>query len=146
MRFLSLARASRWGAHLALVLLACGGLACGESGAQRERCAECGMFVDLAPRWMSGSAEGGPRYDTPKCMFRHDLAAAREGWITEYYSQARRDTAEVVFVVGSDVIGPMGADLVPIAGAERAAGFVRDHGGRVVALEEVDDALLRSLE
>jgi len=117
-------------------------VACGD--AERERCAECGMFVDLAPRWMAGY-EDGPRFDTPKCAFRHDLARARAGWVTEYYSQTRRDVDGVRFVVGSDVIGPMGADLVPVGGESQAERFVEDHGGRIVEVGEIDDALLRSL-
>jgi hypothetical protein len=37
-------------------------------------------------------------------------------------------TDDVRFVTGSDVVGPMGPDLVPVA-AESAARFARDHNG-----------------
>lgn len=115
----------------------------------RPRCAECGMFVDLAPRWVAG-LPSGERFDAPRCLFRwsasHGRNAARDGWVTEYYSQSRRDVNNVVFVVGSDVIGPMGADLIPVVGGERATRFASDHGGRIVRPADVDGALLRALD
>ncbi len=48
-------------------------------------------------------------------------------------------------MAGSDVIGPMGDDLVPVA-PERADAFVRDHGGRVIDATDIDGPLLRSLD
>jgi nitrous oxide reductase accessory protein NosL len=35
----------------------------------------------------------------------------------------------VIFVTGSDVLGPMGKELVPILGREAAETFRRDHAG-----------------
>jgi nitrous oxide reductase accessory protein NosL len=40
------------------------------------------------------------------------------------------------FVVGSDIVGPMGPDLVPVDAA-RAERFTKDHGGRALAVGEV---------
>ncbi len=45
--------------------------------------------------------------------------------------------------MGSDVVGPMGDDLIPVA--EHAERFARDHGGRVLAFDEVDAAVLDAL-
>jgi nitrous oxide reductase accessory protein NosL len=53
-------------------------------------------------------------------------------WVTEYYGRTRRAFDQVVYVDGSDVLGPMGADLVPVAPRERAEEFVRDHGGTIL--------------
>lgn len=118
---------------LALLLTA----ACGE---ERERCAQCGMFVDLAPQWLAERrGETTERYDTPKCALR---AGSGSLWFREYYSQELVPMADLVFIAGSDVIGPMGDDVVPLA-PEQAARFITDHGGRTV---EVDAPLLRSLD
>ena len=51
----------------------------------------------------------------------------------------------VLYVVGSDVLGPMGADLVPVSGPDAAKRFASEHGGRVVEPKAVDRALIDSL-
>lgn len=129
------------------------GTACGEERPERERCPQCGMFVDLAPRWNAGLVDGSgsPRvFDSPKCMMRWAAAesgsGSRDAWVVEYYDQERRPMANVVLVMGSDVIGPMGADLVPVAPGESAERFITDHGGRVVAPGDVDADVLREVD
>jgi len=75
-----------------------------------------------------------------------DGEGARDAWVTEYYGQRGMPVGGVLFVVGSDVVGPMGASLVPVAGEEAARRFLRDHHGkRIVAAGEVTRALLRDL-
>lgn len=119
-----------------------------------ERCAECGMLVNIDPRWMTGwrdaplddGTTGPKRFDTPKCMFqhlrRHETDPARaDAWATEYYSQERRPLAELRFVVGSDLIGPMGQDLAPVE-PQHVERFIADHGGEALTLGAVDAAVL----
>lgn len=127
-----------WVFALALVM------ACGESGPERERCAQCGMFVDLAPQWMAERrGEDIERYDTPKCALR--AGGTSRLHLREYYSQEFRATDDLVFVAGSDVIGPMGDDLVPLDPAQLEH-FIEDHGGRAVQPSQVDAELLGSLD
>src|SRR5690606_6693361 len=63
---------------------------------ETPRCRECGMRVDGDPRFLSGATlEGEPiLFDTPKCLFRflarEEGRRATDGWVTEYYSGARR--------------------------------------------------------
>jgi hypothetical protein len=123
-----------------LLFSACGG------GDEHPRCAQCGMRVDVAPAWLAGHGEA--RFDGPKCLFRwaaeHD-ADPSTGFGTDYYDTTRVTLGEAFFVVGSDVLSPMGDDLVPLRSREHAERFARDHGGRVISLSEIDAALLRDL-
>lgn len=129
---------------LAALLMACSG----EGGdGEVQRCAQCGMRVDTAPRWMSGYDER--HFDTPKCMFRwaaEQGADLEEAWVLDYYEGERLPAERAHFVIGSDVLGPMGDDLVPMPDAIKADLFVRDHGGRVVTTRQINEALLRSLD
>lgn len=130
------------GAIAALCVHACGGAR--EDGV--VRCAQCGMRVDTAPAWLAGHGES--RFDGPKCLFR--WAATRRldattGFGTEYYDGERVTLGAAFFVVDSDVLSPMGDDLVPLRTHEVAERFARGHGGRVVSFAEVDEALLQSL-
>ncbi len=121
--------------------------------ARGERCAKCGMLVEAAPRWIAGltNATGRQqRFCAPRCMFAWLRSpggeGARDAWVTEYYGQRRMSVEDVLFVAGSDVVGPMGASLVPVAGEEAARRFLHDHhGARIVAAGRVTRALLRDL-
>ena len=98
-----------------------------------RRCATCGMKVDPGSPWVSLVTIDGKdeTFDTPSCAFaawrkaRTPAAGAR---FREYYSQELTAVQQLRFVRGSDVIGPMGPDLVPVDAAA-AARFARDHNG-----------------
>ncbi len=119
-------------------------VACSKTGAD-ARCELCGMKLDPASPWRAElvATDGKTHsFDTPRCA----LTALRKGKVAgsgaavrvqEFYDRTWVAGTEVDFVVGSDVIGPMGPDLVPV-GHARAAKFVKDHGdGRALALDAV---------
>jgi len=117
-----------------------------ESTPERTRCANCGMYTDLDPSFAASLGERS--FDAPKCLWR---ALLKEGGnpsratVTLYYTREPAAADSVLYVVGSAVRGPMGADLIPVSGRESAASFIGDHGGRVVKPLDVDQALVDSL-
>jgi len=121
----------------------------------RDRCAQCGMFVDVSPRWQAGAtARDGAalKFDTPRCLMTYLRGASgrgvREPWVTEYYTLAHVPAGDGAtrFVTGSDVTGPMGRDLVPVRGDDAARRFARQHGGRrILRFREIDAAVLQAL-
>jgi hypothetical protein len=75
------------------------------------------MVLDPASRWYTEVEEGGARlgFDTPKCGLRHLLAhPGGKLYARGYYRQARLADDQLVFAIGSDILGPMGTDLVPV--------------------------------
>ena len=126
-------------------------IGCGEEGTAeaQQRCELCGMRIDASSGWRAGarSADGERRFDTPKCLFRyHHQHGAREPWVIEYYSQERRPARDLFYVIGTDLEGPMGRDLVPVAGREAAERLMREHHGtRVLAFGEVTEAIVDDL-
>jgi nitrous oxide reductase accessory protein NosL len=57
------------------------------------------------------------------------------------------DAREAWFVVGSDVLGPMGHELVPFARREEAEEFLRDHrGASVLRFDDVNARILEALD
>lgn len=122
-----------FGAALLLVLVAC-------SRSAGARCETCGMRVSATDPFYAelvtpnGATTG---YDSPRCAFeglaRHAGSAL---WVREYYEQTRRPATELRFVEHSDVVGPMGPDLIPVDPA-RVTQFVTGHGGgRIASFEE----------
>jgi copper chaperone NosL len=115
-----------------------------------ERCATCGMRIDPKSTWRADlvTASGRVHFDTPRCAlvaWRTGKTAATSLEVAEFYEQHWGSGELVRFVVGSDVVGPMGTDLVPVA-PDRVAKFMSDHHGRrALALAEVTPEILSSL-
>ncbi len=110
----------------------------------KDLCPVCGMLVSKYPNWVAtivykdGHAH---HFDGAKDMFKfwHDPAKYAAGhrredmaaiWVTDFYGLARIDARKAFFVTGSDVLGPMGHEFVPLANREDAAEFLKDHKGR----------------
>lgn len=119
----------------------------------RPRCAQCGMFVDLAPRWRAGALnEAGSEvsFDSPKCLLRWLASERGRGaqgpWVTEYYGQRHAEVSSVWWVIGSDVEGPMGRDLVPLDSEQAAQRFLTEHhGAKVLRRDDIRADVLRDL-
>jgi copper chaperone NosL len=121
----------------------------------RDRCPVCGMFVKPYPTWMAALRFPGGRveyFDGPKDLFRRYFALGPEGkkaepLVTDYYSTRVIPAREAWFVSGSDILGPMGHELVPLASEGEARGFKRDHGGASpLAFESVTPQTMKDLE
>lgn len=129
--------------------------------ATKEKCPVCGMFVSKYPAWVATiQFNDGTHaaFDGPKDLFTYYLNLKKynpgksQGAITairvkDYYSIKEVDGRTAFYVIGSDVYGPMGKELVPFAKLNDARSFMNDHRGkRVVRLDEITPAILKSLE
>ena len=47
--------------------------------------------------------------------------------VTDYYSQKAIDARVAFYVIGSDIYGPMGDELIPFINEEEAKTFYKDH-------------------
>jgi copper chaperone NosL len=114
--------------------------------APENKCPVCGMFVSKHMDFLAEIifADGACAFfDGAKDMFRFyldmgsyvpsravsDIAAI---YVTDYYTLEMIDGREAFYVLGSDVLGPMGRELIPVAGETEAAAFLKDHQGRAV--------------
>ena len=72
-----------------------------------------------------------------------DIAAIA---VTDYYGLARSDAHSAWYVIGSDTLGPMGHELIPLVTEEDAQGFLADHAGRrILRFGDVTPDLIRDL-
>jgi nitrous oxide reductase accessory protein NosL len=137
----------------------------GESGPikvpSKEKCPVCGMFVYKYPDWVCQVRfqDGAIVYfDGAKDMFkflfkpdryapgrkREEISDIR---VTEYYNLEAMAARDAWFVVGSDVFGPMGKELVPLDGRESAETFMADHQGQaILRFEEVTPQVVAGLD
>jgi nitrous oxide reductase accessory protein NosL len=67
--------------------------------------------------------------------------------VTDYYATERIDATKALYVIGSDVLGPMGHDLIPHPDEYDAKEFSRDHlGRRTLTFDEITMDLLLALD
>jgi copper chaperone NosL len=150
---------------LLLLLCVAGDGLCGETDEitikKTDRCPVCGMFVYKYPKWVacivfqSGEAYF---YDGAKDMFKHvfDTAKYTPGktteniksiYVTDYYEVELIDAKTAYYVIGSDVLGPMGHELLPLKDREAAQEFLEDHRGKaILRYQDVTPAVIESLD
>lgn len=128
---------------------------------EKTKCPVCGMFVAKYPDWAASITFRDSTmvyFDGPKDLFtfyvdpgryaparkQADIADIR---VKDYYSLAVVDGRLAFYIIGSNVLGPMGKELVPFAGKDDAAGFMRDHrGGKILRFNEITRSVLKGLE
>ncbi len=128
---------------------------------EKDKCPVCGMFVSPYPAWTCwATLKGGGVlfFDGPKDLFtylhntekytpgrtRADIAEIR---VKGYYRLAPVDAAAALYVIGSDVTGPMGRELVPLASQAEAAEFMKDHQGKkILRSGDITPEVLKSLQ
>jgi nitrous oxide reductase accessory protein NosL len=135
-----------------LTIMALAGMVFGAGPVQprkMDKCPVCGMMVAKFPKWTAEIVFKDGSYaafDGPKDMFRFyfhmskytkkthaDIEAI---YVTDYYTgrMVNARAGDVYFVVGSDVMGPMGMELVPVKGRSNAETFMKDHKGKKALL------------
>jgi len=152
----------RLGLAVLFVLLA-GSLPAAEAlkPSPKDKCPVCGMFVAKYPDWVAAIRfrEGSTVFfDGAKDMFKFyfDLKKYNPSksqtdietlQVTDYYDLTPANGYEAFYVLGSDVYGPMGRELIPFAKEEAAKEFLKDHKGKsIVKFKEVTPALIKTLD
>jgi copper chaperone NosL len=68
-------------------------------------------------------------------------------YVTDYYSLTPVDGHAAFYVLGSDVYGPMGKELVPFGKEKDAQEFKKDHKGKaILKFKEITAETLKELE
>jgi hypothetical protein len=116
------------------------------------RCKHCGMKIDPASAWRADllAADGSTTsFDTPRCAltsWRSGKSQATSMRVQDYYDRRWHDAEELRFVIGGDVVGPMGPDLVPVD-PSRVTKFIQDHSAdRALRVGEVNMDVLAQIK
>jgi copper chaperone NosL len=127
----------------------------------KDKCPVCGMFVKKYPDWTTVILfNNGSRlyFDGAKDMFkylfdmkRYDSRNKKEDIrsiaVKDYYRLSWIDAHSAWFVGGSDVYGPMGLELIPLAKEADAKEFMTDHKGkRILKFPEITREIIKTLD
>jgi copper chaperone NosL len=128
---------------------------------EKDRCPVCGMFVAKHKDFLAEFIFRDGSYavfDGTKDMFRcyFDVAASLPGksradiaaiYVTDYYHLSLIDGTQAFYVVGSDILGPMGKEMIPLSGESEARAFLADHKGRsILKFSDITAEIVRDLD
>lgn len=115
---------------------------------KNEKCPVCGMFTYKYPKWAAQifyEDKHHYSFDGVKDMMKFYFNPMNFGnysnykskniskiLVTDYYSQKAMDATKAYYVIGSDIYGPMGDELIPFKKLEEAKTFKMDHKGKKI--------------
>jgi copper chaperone NosL len=129
--------------------------------AARDKCPVCGMFVAKYPDWIAEVLfkDGSYRvFDGPKDMFKYVLDVSTYEktrtssgistlYVMDYYAVQPIDASKAFYVIGSDIYGPMGAELIPFEKEADAKEFMKDHDGRrILRYRDITPQVMKGFE
>ncbi|MBM4275811.1 MAG: nitrous oxide reductase accessory protein NosL [Deltaproteobacteria bacterium] len=131
----------------AILLIASLSLAAGDQPvkvAPGDKCPVCGMFVAKYPDFVAQVIFKDGSYavfDGVKDMMKYYFNFPKYNpaktasdisriWVTDYYALELIDGVEAFYVIGSNVYGPMGHELIPFKDEAGAQEFLKDHQGK----------------
>lgn len=150
---------------LAIVFLTVSGVSADEAQPLKpvagDKCPVCGMFVAKYPDFLAQITFKDGSYaffDGVKDMIKYyldlpkynpskkpdDIAAI---FVTDYYSMNLIDGFKAHYVIGSDIYGPMGNELIPFKEEAEAKEFMKDHLGKsMMGFNQINEALVKTLD
>lgn len=123
----------------------------------KDKCPVCGMFVAEYPEFLAQiiRTDGSVLFfDGPKDFFsfiensdryssKIETFSLNEFYVTDYYSQEPINAGGAWYVVDSDILGPMGKELVPFKTKDDAIEFISDHSGtKILRFNEINKEIL----
>jgi copper chaperone NosL len=127
----------------------------------KDKCPVCGMFVAKYPDFLARITFKDGSYalfDGTKDMIKYYLEMPKYEksrkksdilsiHVTDYYSLGMVDGQTAFYVIGSDITGPMGNELISFGNEGDAKEFKIDHKGKkIVRFKGVTIQMLRELD
>jgi copper chaperone NosL len=128
---------------------------------EKDKCPVCGMFVEHFPDFFAQiifKDSSNATFDGPKHMFKYYLSMNNYNsskkpadidsvYVTDFDSHSPIDAFKAFYVLGSDVDGPMGRELIPFSKEKNAKTFMKSHKGKaIVTFNKVTAAMLKEID
>lgn len=123
-----------------------------------SRCPVCGMFINKYPKWVALMKIDDKKeyFDGVKDMMKYYIFDSdfpyhrdkiREMKVTNFYTLKEIDAKDAFYVIGSNIYGPMGDELVPFEKKDEAKNFMREHNGdKMIQFKEITPKIVMALD
>ena len=127
----------------------------------KDKCPVCGMFVAKYPDFLAEILFKDGSYaffDGTKDMFKYYFNLKKYNpskrledidaiYVTDYYNLSMIDGYHSHYVIGSNIYGPMGRELIPFEKETDALEFIKDHKGKsIVKFRDVTYEMVKGLD
>jgi copper chaperone NosL len=127
----------------------------------KDKCPVCGMFVVKYPDFLAEILfkDGSSAFfDGTKDMFKYYFNLKKYQpsknssdidsiFVTNYYNLTLIDGLPAYYVLGSDIYGPMGRELIPFEKEADAKEFMKDHQGKsILRFKEITYETVKALD
>ncbi len=127
----------------------------------KDKCPVCGMIVGKYPDFLAEIVFKDGAYavfDGAKDMFKYyfnlkkynpskNVSDIDSIYVTNYYDLTLINGYAAYYVLGSDVLGPMGRELIPLEKESDAKELLKDHKGqRILKFSEVTKEIVKGLD
>jgi nitrous oxide reductase accessory protein NosL len=124
------------------------------------RCSVCGMHIANHSKWLAqihydnlgdtrffdGVKDMMVYYFNPEKFKDTPPGMIRDLFVKDFHSLAWLSAKESFYVVGSEVRGPMGDELIPFGSKDAAEAFLKKYNGKeIVTFEQITPELIESL-
>jgi len=126
-----------------------------------DKCPVCGMFVTKYPDFLAEIIYKDGSYavfDGTKDMFKYYFNLKKYNpkkrledidslYVTDYYNLTLMDGYQAFYVIGSDIYGPMGRELISLEKEADAKEFVKDHKGKsILKFKDITYEIIKGLD
>ena len=120
---------------------------------KEDKCQVCGMYLHYYPNWVCEiDYPKGEVYkfdgikDMMQFYFNHKKGITVI-LVKDYYTLKTIDAREAFYVIRSDVLGPMGNELIPFRDKKSATTFSLDHRGKSpLSFKALTEKMVRSID
>jgi copper chaperone NosL len=127
----------------------------------KDKCPVCGMFVAKYPDFLAEILFKDGSYalfDGTKDMLKYYFNMGKYSpskkqpeidsiYVTDYYNLTFIDAYKAYYVLGSDIYGPMGRELIPLEKEGDAKEFMKDHRGKsILRFKDVTQEIVKGLD
>jgi len=119
---------------------------------KKDKCPVCGMLLYKYPRWISRIEynDKNVSFDGVKDMMKYYFEHPnniKDMLVQEYYTQKVINAKKAYYVIGSDIYGPMGNELIAFKDEASAKRFYLDHKGkRILKFDEITPEVVYKLD
>ena len=122
------------------------------------RCPVCGMVVAKYPKWATlmttqdkklyfDGIKDMMKYYLDSASFHYDRAKINNMVVLDFYHLKSIDAKRAWYVIGSDIGGAMGDELIPFSSLKDAKTFMQDHHGKkIIRFKDITLSLIKWLD
>jgi nitrous oxide reductase accessory protein NosL len=127
---------------------------------EEDICPICGMSVSERPLWVAVIMFTDGKHvklHGPKSMFiyyfnlekydkKYRMKNVATLHVTDHYTENHIKAEKAHYVIHSDKLGPMGAELIPLKDRASAEAFTKEHGGEILLFKDITPEIINSLK